>query len=169
MKSIDTVWNAVKKQRMIYNIEYGSINTLETICHNILIKHKAIQTNIEKVENLLKINSSYFTSHNISEYQLEIAASMYIYLNSCPNKWILFFHDLFESNSLKTIALTSRILLKTSKSETDQIIAEKIWNKLTDILNFNHYKIITDLENTNATNTKTSTTGSIQKHAIILQ
>ena len=150
-KPIDTVWNAVKKQRMIYSIEYSITNTLETICHKILIKDEDIKTNIEKVEKFLGINSTYITSHNISEYQLDIAANMYIYLNFCPNKWVIFFQDLFESNSLKTIALTSSIILKTSKSEADQFIAENIWNKLTDILNFNHYKIIRDLGNTNST------------------
>ena len=151
----------MKKQRMIYNLEYSITNTLDTICFKSLIKDEDIQTNIEKVENMLGINSSNITSTNISDYQLEMAASMYIFLNSCPNKWILFFHDLFESNSLKTIALTCRIILKTSKAKTDQIIAEKIWNKLTDIFNFHHYRNIGYLENKNATTMKISTTGSI--------
>ena len=119
-KPIDTVWNVVKKQRMIYNLEYSITNTLDTICFKSLIKDEDIQTNIEKVENMLGTNSSNITSTNISDYQLEMAASMYIFLNSCPNKWILFFHDLFESNSLKTIALTSRIILKTSKAKTSR-------------------------------------------------
>ena len=93
------MWNAVKKQRMIYSIEYSITNTLETSCFESLINDEDIQTNIEKVENLLEMNSSN-TLQNISEYQLEVAASMYIYLNSCPNKWILFFHDLFPSEQL---------------------------------------------------------------------
>ena len=166
-KPIDTVWNAVKKQRMIYNLEYSVTNTLDTICFKSLIKDEDIQTNIEKIENMLEINSSNMTSTNISEYQLEMAASMYIFLNSCPSKWILFFHDLFENNSFKTIALTSMIILKTSKAKTDQIIAEKIWNKLTDVLNFHHYQTIGYSENKNATNIKISTTGSIHTHALI--
>ena len=84
---------------------------------------------------------------NMTKKTLETAAKMYFYLNSCSDEiksWLIFYNDLFKNHQADQIVLSLNRILKsghTSRNNKFKSIAEKLFNKTTDLFTLKHQSI----------------------------
>ena len=89
---------------------------------------------------------------NMTKKTLETAAKMYFYLNSCSDEiksWLIFYNDLFKNHQADQIVLSLNRILRsgyTSRKSKFRSIAEKLFNKTTDLLVLEH-QLIKDITN----------------------
>ena len=115
-------------------------------------QYQDIEGNVLMIENLIKIKSNSILYENMTKETLETAAKMYFYLNSCSDEiksWLIFYNDLFKNHQADQIVLSlNRILWSdhTLKNKKYKSIAEKLFNKTTDLFKLKHQiiKNITD-------------------------
>ena len=71
--------------------------------------NNSILSRVKAVEQILKIESSENLNDNLTNAELQTAAEMLLYLNMCPDTikpWLLFYKDLFQTQSPDQIILT---------------------------------------------------------------
>ena len=92
------------------------LKNLKFTCTQGFLHSSLIQENLQKIEDIFGVkNISTQPDKNVSRDYLAEAASMFLYLNSCPNsqlEWIYFYKDLIHNNSLDLIILTLNRLKK---------------------------------------------------------
>ena len=67
------------------------------------------------LQNQLKITSSELIFENMTFWDLQTAAEMFLFLNSCPKdfkSWFLFYEDLFQNDPLEVMVLKLNRILK---------------------------------------------------------
>ena len=81
----------------------------------------------------------------LTNEELQTAAEMFIYLNSCPTKWSKswssFYKDLFLTQPTNQIILTLNRMMKTKSSEDDKLRAEKLMKRTSNLLSLNFERI----------------------------
>ena len=145
--SLENLWNVVKKIKLS--------TTLDKTCamDGIYNYHGHILSQVKKVEEKLQIQSSEIKSPNMTSKHLNAAASMLIYLSTCPGvdtasvhvyrfekwfkRWKIFFKKLFETKSPDHMMLTLNRLTKNNlqKYEKDKINIQKIFKKAASMFN----------------------------------
>ena len=135
VKNIQSVVKAIKSQA-----------TLDLDCDSddqFIDKVKLSQ--VEAVEQLLQIESSEQINETLTNEELQTAAEMFIYLNSCPTKWSKswssFYKDLFLSLPADQIILTLNRMMKTKRSEEDKLRAKKLMRRTSNLLSLNFERI----------------------------
>ena len=102
--------------------------------YTMMTGNASILFRVKAVEQILKIESSENLNDNLTNAELQTAAEMLLYLNMCPDTikpWLLFYKDLFQSQSPDQIILTLNRLIKTSsKTEHFGKIAETLYKRM---------------------------------------
>ena len=102
---------------------------------------------VKAVEQKLLIDSSEQTNKTLTKKELQSAAEMFVYLNSCPDSliisWSLFYKDLFLTNSPDQIILTLNRLMETetSKDMDAKLRAKKLLQRTTNLLSLQFEEI----------------------------
>ena len=135
-----------------------------------------MEGNVLMIENQLKIISNSMIFENMTKKTLETAAKMYFYLNSCSDEiksWLIFYNDLFKNHQADQIVLSLNRILRsgyTSRNNKFKSIAEKLFNKTTDLFTLKHQLIknITDgLRTVNSSKEYTNVEGNNGNKMII--
>ena len=112
---------------------------------------------------------------NMTKKTLETAAKMYFYLNSCSDEiksWLIFYNDLFKNHQADQIVLSLNRILRsgyTSRNNKFKSIAEKLFNKTTDLFTLKHQSIkniIDGLRTVNSSKEYTNVEGNNSKMII---
>ena len=102
--------------------------------YDMVTGNNSILSRVKAVEQILKIESSENLNDNLTNAELQTAAEMLLYLNMCPDTikpWLLFYKDLFQTQSPDLIILTLNRLVKTSsKTEHFGKIAETLYQRM---------------------------------------
>ena len=136
---MEEVWKILRQTK---TVSYHCYEDREVYSH--FYPQDLIQTQINEVEKHLQVNASNEPREDMTDSILEIAADMFLLLNSCPKTlktWFLFYADLFENHSLDMIVLKLNRILKgktTSQNEPLKIIAMKLFNRITSDFSLMH-------------------------------
>ena len=128
------------------------------------------------IENQLKMISNSMIFENMTKKTLEIAAKMYFYLNSCSDEiksWLIFYNDLFKNHQADQIVLSLNRILRGGYTRNNkfQSIAEKLFNKTTDLFTLKHQlmkNITYGLRTVNSSKEYTNVEGNNGRKMIIL-
>ena len=119
------VWKVVRESRFYWLKEVGS-NAYNT-CHENMMPGEKVDGIINYIERKEGLNIS-AESEEVSEDNLEVAAEMYIYLLYCSSdndfklvRWNLFYIDLIENNTLKSVINTLVGIINTSRHDVESI------------------------------------------------
>ena len=94
-----------------------------------MLTNGSIVSQINAVEQILQIESSEQINETLTNEELRHAAEMFLYLTMCPDTikpWLLFYKDLFQTQSQEQIILTLNRMIKTSKTEHIARIGENL-------------------------------------------
>ena len=114
---MEEVWKILRQTKKV------SYYCYENEVYSNFYPQDLIQTQINEVEKRLQVNASSEPREDMTDSLLEIAADMFLLLNSCPKPlktWFLFYADLFGNKSLDMIVLKLNRILKgktTSQNE----------------------------------------------------
>ena len=142
-------------------------STISCKRENALFDGKDILSNFKTVEKHLEIESSEIIFENMTNANLQNAAEMFLYLNSCPNvlkPWILFYTDLFTNYSPDKIVLTLNRILKihdTASNKNFKNVTRNLFQRIEYVLELK-YKDIQKIINGKG-NGNLSWIGGIQK------
>ena len=95
---------------------------LDLRCHHFvatMLEEDDSLSQVEAVEQELQIESSEQINDNLTNDKLQTAAEMFVYLIMCPNDmkpWIVFYKNLFKTQSPDQIILTLNRIIKGSKT-----------------------------------------------------
>ena len=106
---MDKVWNAVREIKLHMPKKHGDVFYLINC--------------VGAVEQKLLIGSTKIRYKNMTTKDLQIAAEMFLYLNSCPEilkPWIVFYKDLFGNQPANVIVLTLNRMLKADNSSKNE-------------------------------------------------
>ena len=133
----DELWNNLKKVKLE--------KLSKKFCTNGQIDFNgetSVKNQVNEVMDKLGINSTIQQYDNMTDVIMERAANMFMYLIFCPKDtkpWIFFYTDLFKNEHVDKIVLTLHRILKSKaspKNEKFQLIARKLYTKITTILSF---------------------------------
>ena len=105
------------------------------------------------IEKKLKVKPNGRLYKNMTREHLTIAAEMFIYLNICPSRdslrflfqsMVMFYKNLFESQSPTQIILTLNRMMKSNKKKgllIGKSIDEKLFKKLSTLLSLKYEEI----------------------------
>ena len=82
---------------------------------------------VEAVEQMLKIESSEQINNTLTNEELKTAGEMFLYLTMCPNTikpWIVFYKELFQSQAADQIILTLNRLMQGPRTQTNEHFKE---------------------------------------------
>ena len=110
---------------------------------------------VERLEREMKIVSSENRYENMASEDLQTAAEMFIYLNTCPygagdsntnvQKWFIswwsFYKDMFLTQTPDNIILTLNRMTKTKTSENGRLRAQKLLKKTASLLSLQFTEI----------------------------
>ena len=145
--SVDDIQNVVKiiKSKAFLNLscQAGKLEEGEETGSTLLSnKHKLSQ--VLAVEQNLGIESSEQIMETLTKKELQTAAKMFLYLNSCPDLsfkfWFSFYKDLFLTQSFDQIILTLNRMMKATdtQGEGGNIRAEKLLKEIFNKLSLRH-------------------------------
>ena len=101
-------------------------------------------TQVLAVEENLGIESSEQMMETLTKKELQTAAKMFLYLNTCPDLsfkfWFSFYKDLFLTQSFDQIILTLNRMMKSTdtQGEGGNIRAEKLLKIMFNMLSLSH-------------------------------
>ena len=121
---------------MTIRFEYLKENS-DPWCDNCFFPQESITNNVEKLSQMIGVNSSEEINQNFSKGDINDAAEMFLALISCP---LSFFEELYlkavTGPKSKIALLTSNIIKKTKSNE--KIDALKIFAKISSVLGFSY-------------------------------
>ena len=159
--SVDNIQNVVKTVR--------AGTSLDLNCGgNYILADDGPLDQVKAVEQMLQIESSEQINDTLTREQLRTAGEMFLYLVSCPDKtkpWIVFYKDLFQTQSPDQIILTLNRLMKGSRTQTNEHFEELAEMLLKRILSFLHRgKAENTTSNIEAIPSQSSLAGGCIKH-----
>ena len=132
------LWNILKKVKLE--------NLSKKVCTNGQLDINgatSVGNQVKDFIDKLGIKSTNYAQYdNMTDVILKRAANMFMYLIFCPEDtkpWIFFYIDLFKNEPVDKIVLTLHRILKSkasSKNEKFQLIASKLYTKITTSLSF---------------------------------
>ena len=131
--SVDNIQNVVKTAR--------AGTSLDQRCEKNMLTGDGPLYQVKAVEQMLQIESSEQINDTLTREELRTAGEMFLYLNLCPDKmkpWIVFYKDLFQTQSPDQIILTLNRLMKGSRTQTNEHFEELAEMLLKRILSFLH-------------------------------
>ena len=128
------IWGQIKTLRFEYLQE--SINFKK--CERDLIPWYDIEPNLEKLSNILGVNSSEKINSNVSESDINVAAEMFFGLNSCPSIYEkLYWKAIYGTNSSVETAMLASNIIKISTGDFKRSSLQ-IFAKISQVLGFKH-------------------------------
>ena len=132
--SVDNIQNVVK------TVKSGT--SLDLSCNgDTILAADGPLDQVEAVEQMLQIESSEQINDTLTREELRTAGEKFLYLIMCPDKmkpWIVFYKDLFQTQSPDQIILTLNRLMKGSRTQTNEHFKELAEILLKRILSFLH-------------------------------
>ena len=128
--SDDNIQNAVK------TVKSETFLDLSCDYYNINLNDDGPLSQVMAVEQKLQIKSSEQINESLTNKKLETAGEMFLYLIMCPysiKPWLVFYKDLFQTQSPDQIILTLNRLMKATKTpQTDHFakIAETLYKSI---------------------------------------
>ena len=119
--------------------------SLDLSCDN--TRDRVILSQVKAVEQKLDIESSEKINETLTKEELKTAAEMFLYLNICPSSmfksWILFYEDLFFTQSADKIILTLNRMVKTeiSHDKDGKLRAKKLLQRAAQSLSLQYEDI----------------------------
>ena len=148
--SDDTLWGFIKK------IKLETSDNIQCFKDRLYMFHTDKLSQVTAVEKLLESESTEQKYENMTLENLETAAKMFIYLNSCPyndgyimKSWSSFYDYLLNTQSVEQIILTlNRMMkIKTTQSDDDgKIRAEKLFKRTATLLSLEFGEIQQSLQ-----------------------
>ena len=92
-----------------------------------MLSNDVILSQVKAVEQILQIEPSLRINETLTNEELKTAAKMFLYLNICPvpiKPWIVFYKDLFITQSPDQIILTLNRIMKGPRTEAKEIFKE---------------------------------------------
>ena len=133
--SKDTIWTSLRKLKLKNEKCSGKKNTDEILSH------------VKAVEQALQTESTDQRYENITSEQLQCAAKMFIFLNTCPdswfNRWNIWYMYFFTTQPADQIILTLNRMMKTKTSQDkgDSYRAEKLLKRAARLLSLSFQEI----------------------------
>ena len=133
--SKDTIWTSLRELKLKHEKCSGKKNTDEILTH------------VKAVEQELQTESTEQRYENITSEQLQCAAKMFIYLNTCPDSWFgrwnAWYMYFFTTQPADQIILTLNRMMKTKTSQDkgDSYRAEKLLKRAASLLSLSFQKI----------------------------
>ena len=138
---MDKLWNVVKQIKIDTSVD--------KTCKDGTLNNDGLYTDmleqVQAVEKELGIESSEDRLENLTTTDLKNAAEMFIYLNICPKTlkpWLVFYRDLFQTESLERIVLTlNRMMKGTGTDKYFKSLAQKLFKKISSLFSLKYEKI----------------------------
>ena len=150
---------------MVKTVKSGT--SLDLSCNGDTILAQPLDQ-VKAVEQMLQIESSEQINDTLTREELRTAGEMFLYLNMCPDEikpWIVFYKDLFQTQSPDQIILTLNRLMKGSRTQTNEHFKELAEMLLKRILSFlPRGKAENTTSNTEAILSQSSLAGLCIKH-----
>ena len=120
--------------------------SLDLSCGHTILFEDSMLTQVKAVEQILNIESTEQINDNLTHEELKTAAEMFLYLNTCPSlfkSWILFYEDLFLTQSANKIILTLNRMMKTETShdKDGKLRAKKLLQRAAQLLSLQYEDI----------------------------
>ena len=107
-------------------------------CKRDFIPIEDIGPNLDKLSNLIGVNSSDQINKNLSEKDINVAAEMFFGLNACPSiNEKLYWKAIYGTNSSVETALLASNIIKRSTNDFKRG-SMKIFAKISKVLGFQH-------------------------------
>ena len=100
-----------------------SKTSLDLRCHYNILYPDEILSHVKAVEQMLQIESYDQINETLKNEELQTAGEMFPYLIMCPDTikpWIVFYKDLFQTQSPDKIILSLNRLMKGSRTQTNE-------------------------------------------------
>ena len=126
------IWSHIKTLRLNYLMKNADLT-----CDNAFISQVNISTHFEKLSHMagVVISSEQF-NRNFSKSNIDTAAKMFVYLNSCPSFFVkLYWKAIFGPKS-RIVMLASNIIKKTNAGFIPKAV--QIFAKMTRLLGFEY-------------------------------
>ena len=139
--SIDNIWKIVRNIKAKLSFEKSC--TYDGI-YNCRQYDNEIKPQVDELQRALKINATDEFNENVTKENLNAAAEMFLYINSCskPLKpWFIFYQDLFQNHSPDQIILTLNRIIKTNRDKKLVSISKKLLNKINSLLSLKYEEI----------------------------
>ena len=129
--SVDNIQSVVKTVK--------SEASLDLSCNNEMLSGDSMLSQVKAVEQMLQIESSEYINDTLTNEELKTAAEMFLYLNTCPSlfkSWILFYEDLFLTQSADKMILTLNRMMKTETlhDKDGKLRAKKLLQRTAQLL-----------------------------------
>ena len=158
--SVDNIQNVVK------TVKSGT--SLVLSCYDIMLSDDIMVSQVKAVEQMLQIESSEQINDTLTREELRTAGEMFLYLNMCPDEikpWIVFYKDIFQTQSPDQIILTLNRLMKGPRTQTNEHFKELAEMLLKRIFSFlTRGKAENTTSNTKAIPLQSSLAGLCIKH-----
>ena len=159
--SVDNIQNVVKTVR--------AGTSLDLNCGgNYILADDGPLDQVKAVEQMLQIEPSEQINDTLTREELRTAGEMFLYLNMCPDEikpWIVFYKDLFQTQSPDQIILTLNRLMKGPRTQTNEHFKELAEMLLKRIFSFlTRGKAENTTSNTKAIPLQSSLAGLCIKH-----
>ena len=136
----EIIWKVVKAIRKTFLLNYVE----PYLCYG-EISDSLMKSNIDQIEEKLKLNIKIMVLNNVTDKTLNTAAKMFIYLNFCPEaKFLLFIDHVLKTDSLQNIILSLASIIKTSQNAI-QRSSTLILKNILENFNLCHYRMIEDM------------------------
>ena len=147
---MEEIWKIIRK---IKSETSTSVNIGCDYKNSLYLDSKVKNSQVSAVEKKLKVKPNGRLYENMNPEHLTIAAEMFIYLNICPStdslkflfqSMVMFYKNLFESQSPSKIILTLNRMMKSNKKKgllIGKSIDEKLFKKLSTLLSLKYEEI----------------------------
>ena len=127
----------VKRLRIEYLIKHTDLT-----CEKAFIPLQNIINNFENLSKMVGIHNSQEITKNSSRRNIDIAAEMFISLNSCPSFNVKLYWEAIYGSDSRIAKFTSNIIWKAK--DNFKVKAKKIFRKISSVLGF--HKNILDVK-----------------------
>ena len=139
--SIDNIWRIVRNIKAKLSFEKSCTNDGIYNCREF---DNEIKPQVDELQKVLKINATDEINENVTKENLNVAAEMFLYINSCskPLKpWFIFYQELFQNHSPDQIILTLNRIMKTNRDKKLLSISKKLLHKINSLLSLKYEEI----------------------------
>ena len=125
-------------QSVVKTVKSGA--ALDLNCDGSMLSTDNIVSQVKSVEQILQVESPEQINETLTFEELKTTAKMFLYLITCPTTikpWIVFYKDLFQTQSPSQIILSLNRLMKGPRTPTNEFfkalagtLFERISNRL---------------------------------------
>ena len=125
------IWSHIKTLRLEYLIKHTDLK-----CDEAFIPTENLSNNSKKLSHMAEIKSSEQINIVFSKIDINAAAEMFMFLNSCPSFYVRLYWKAIYGPKSRIAMLASNIIKKSNDNFKPK--AEKIFAKISQLLGFEH-------------------------------